>query len=220
MKKIKVGKKAILFKTDQTESKCGYYGYMPKVGDKLMVLSINKHLVNARLAKSSEEVTYSYHIEDLKRVEKKSKEPKEAKKVVGGTYKVIKDCEFDKGDIVNLIHNDGSDCPLFKRESDGQEWYELLDNLKLLKDKKKQQNKEEKESQEEIVPISPRFDLGDIVRIINNTGGSINSIGDIGVVSELNGITGVRVTVPGKDNQVNWSNVEDVDALGLVGSVK
>lgn len=151
MKKIKVGKKAILFKTDQTKKQYGYHSDMGKIGDDLKVVEIDGEWVKAEVVKSSKSITYSYHIGDLKRT-KKTKTPKEAK---------------DKS-----------------------------------------------------VQISPKFELNDIVRVINLTGGSINSIGDIGVVTELNGVTDVRVTVPGKDNESNWSNVEDVETLGLVGSIK
>ncbi|WP_214771476.1 hypothetical protein [Exiguobacterium sp. s133] len=159
MKKIKVGKKAVLFKTNQTEKEFSYNEDMPKTGEILKVVSINGDQVIAYSTSDKYMIQWQFSIEDLKRVKKETKGTK---------------IEDNKSEEINETEN------------------------------------------------SDIFEIGDIVQITGNREGSINSIGDVGVVSELDEFNkpAVRVHVPGKDNEANWSNVEDVEALGLVGSIK
>lgn len=49
---------------------------------------------------------------------------------VGDKFIMTRDSEFDEGDIVQLVEDDYSDCPLFKRLPDGRQSYEYLNRLK------------------------------------------------------------------------------------------
>ncbi len=67
--------------------------------------------------------------------ELKEEEIKMTKKIVGRQYKVIGDTGtvIRKGDTVTLKFDDHSEMPLFRRESDGEERYIRMENVKLIK---------------------------------------------------------------------------------------
>lgn len=51
----------------------------------------------------------------------------------GDIFRVIKDCNFNIGDIVILTDDDGTECPEFtNQDDDGDVWYESYENLEHI----------------------------------------------------------------------------------------
>lgn len=206
MKKLKVGKKAIVIGTDITNSRHSHTNSMAKVGDKVLVEDITDS--EGKIVRGKfEGRTFSYAIEDLVRVDKKPKQ------VLGGHYIVVDPASgFKKGDKVELTRLQRDDIPQVKRLSDGHEAYTHITRLQPIP----------KTEQAIAEPVKPIFEKGDIVRITGNTNNSRNKVGDIGVIdSVVRGKGTFIVEVPGrKGGNGNWTKQSEVEHLGLKGSVK
>jgi hypothetical protein len=206
MKKLKVGKKAVVIGTDITNSRHSHTPSMAKVGDKVLVEEITGSEGKIVRGKFKGH-TFSYAIEDLVRVDKKSEQ------VLGGHYIVVDpSCGFKKGDRVELTVLQKDGIPKIKRFSDG--YSAFINFLRLQPIPKVEQAKAE--------PAKPKFEKGDIVRITGNTNNSRNKVGDIGVISSV-----VRpndtflVDVPGRTTgNGNWTRPSEVEHLGLKGELK
>lgn len=105
MKKIKVGKKAVLFKTDRTAKEFSYNEEMPKVEEVLKVVSINEDKVIAYSVLDIYKVKWQFSIFDLKRIKKETKDTK----IESNKSNVINETEnsniFEIGDIVRITGN-------------------------------------------------------------------------------------------------------------------
>lgn len=105
MKKIKVGKKAVLFKTDRTAKEFSYNEEMPKVEEVLKVVSINEDQVIAYSVLDTDKVKWQFSIHDLKRIKKETKDTK----IEINKLDVINETEnsdiFEVGDIVQITGN-------------------------------------------------------------------------------------------------------------------
>lgn len=105
MKKIKVGKKAVLFKTDRTAKEFSYNEEMPKVEEVLKVVSINEDKVIAYSVLDIDKVKWQFSIFDLKRIKKETKDTK----IQNNESKEINETEnsdiFEVGDIVRITGN-------------------------------------------------------------------------------------------------------------------
>lgn len=139
-----------------------------------------------------------------------------AKKKLHAQYEVIGNSrcvhDFEIGDKVTLVYDDGTPAPEFRRDSDGYTQYVHMEEVKRIKKPKKP--KKAKTEKAEV-----KFELGDVVEIISTKGGTCNSVGDIGVITEMGG-SDCRVQVPGKKSLGNWSHFSTLKHTGLKGSLK
>lgn len=92
---------------------------------------------------------------------------------VGDKFEVVDpNMIFDLGDIVTLTQDDGSSCPLFKRESDGETGFILLSRLERAKLTQLQQQGV-KVGDKYVVQGGTWFNNGEVVTLVEDDGSMV-----------------------------------------------
>ncbi len=83
----------------------------------------------------------------------------------GNKYKVVKAGYFNKGDVVEMIRDDGTSMPMFKCKNSGQVAWEHMYKVEELKGEKKMEKKVVGKKYEVIKDGHLKFNVGDIIEL-------------------------------------------------------
>lgn len=170
----------------------------------------------------------------LRNLEELKEEVKLTKKIVGRQYKVIRETGtvIRKGDTVTLKYDDHTTAPLFRRESDGEERYISLDNVKLIKKPKHKVGKKYLvigNTTGVSTGVTHHFDEGEIVELVHiySSGkkGEFRNERGLGQTVEFKHVArltkkveaGMQAVVVGKDTTDSRHGI--VESMAKVGEI-